>query len=298
MEINEEEAKIIKEVFTRYLNGDVPNAIAQDLNARGVTTTLGRAWNVQAIRQLLSSRHVAGIRVFRGQEIGRGTWPAIITEGMFREVQQRRTYRTTTYKASLKGRRFYLLRGIVICKHCTMQMSGSTGDSPQYRCSRHQRNDEAHCKRTVGAIKLEKFVIDAALDLLERLNPAGRLTETPVTTSDDGAITAARAELATAKEMWQNEELTLAEYREMKKTLEQRIKKHQPITITRPTAEILKGLTGPNARPRWKELEEVEDYAQMNAVLRYLFAAVIIDETTTERGVFDYSRIDIKQNPL
>jgi site-specific DNA recombinase len=36
----------------------------------------------------------------------------------------------------------------------------------------------------------------------------------------------------------------------------------------------------------------------MNAVLRFLFAAVIIDEHRGQRGIFDYSRIDIEPNPL
>lgn len=298
MEIIEDEAKIVKEIFTRYLNGDLPNDIAKDLNARGITTALGNKWHEQSIRQQLDSRHVAGIRTFRGQEIGRGAWPAIITEGMFKEVQERRSYRAAAHNAALVDKRFYVLRGIVVCKRCTTHMSGSKGNSPQYKCSRHQRNDEAQCKRTIGAKKLEEFVIDAALNLLERLNPEGRLIETGPSDADEGAIKKARAELAEAKEMWQNEEITLAEYREMKKTIEQRIKKHQPTTIARPTAEILKGLTGANARPRWKELEAAKDYARMNAVLRYLFAEIVIDETTAGRGVFDYSRINIKQNKL
>ncbi|MGH7106223.1 MAG: recombinase family protein, partial [Acetobacteraceae bacterium] len=291
MEVNEEEAAIVREIFTRYLNGHVPNQIAKDLNSRGIVTAQGRKWHEQTIRQQLDSRHVVGIRTFRGQELGRGVWPAIITEGMFREAQERRAYRAAAHNAALIDKRFYVLRGIVVCKRCTVHMSGSKGNSPQYLCSRHQRNDEAQCKRAIGAKMLEKFVIDAALDLLERLSPNGQLTEAVSTEADEGAIKAARAELDLAKKMWDNEEITLFEYREIKKRLEQRIKKHQPTTITRPTAEMLKGLTGPNARPRWKQLEEAEDHARMNAVLRYLFAAVVIDETSAGRGVFDYSRI-------
>ena len=36
---------------------------------------------------------------------------------------------------------------------------------------------------------------------------------------------------------------------------------------------------------------------RLNAVLRFLFAAVIIDEHRAPRGSFDYSRIDIEPNP-
>jgi site-specific DNA recombinase len=37
---------------------------------------------------------------------------------------------------------------------------------------------------------------------------------------------------------------------------------------------------------------------RLNAVLRFLFAAVIIDEHRGPWGTFDYSRIDIEPNPL
>jgi hypothetical protein len=36
----------------------------------------------------------------------------------------------------------------------------------------------------------------------------------------------------------------------------------------------------------------------MNAVLRFLFAAVLIDESHARTGEFDYSRIEIEPNPL
>jgi DNA invertase Pin-like site-specific DNA recombinase len=44
-----------------------------------VPTAKGRAWTETSIRRQLQSKHVAGINVHRGQEIGVGKWPAIIT---------------------------------------------------------------------------------------------------------------------------------------------------------------------------------------------------------------------------
>jgi hypothetical protein len=40
------------------------------------------------------------------------------------------------------------------------------------------------------------------------------------------------------------------------------------------------------------------DLQRMNAVLRFLFADVIIDKHHGTPGTFDYSRIDIEPNPL
>jgi len=52
-------------------------------------------------------------------------------------------------------------------------------------------------------------------------------------------------------------------------------------------------VTGPHARAAWQNLVDSADYAQMNAILRFLFAAVIIDESRAGKGRFDYDRIDI-----
>ena len=67
-------------------------------------------------------------------------------------------------------------------------------------------------------------------------------------------------------------------------------------TIVRPTAEVLAGLVGPNARASWNELAASGDTERMNAVLRFLFAAFIIDEHQGKRGRFNYGRIDIEPN--
>jgi site-specific DNA recombinase len=66
----------------------------------------------------------------------------------------------------------------------------------------------------------------------------------------------------------------------------------------RPTAGVLAGLAGPGAQAAWQRLTECGDRQRMNAVLRFLFAVVIIDEHRGKPGTFDYSRIDIQPNPL
>lgn len=68
--------------------------------------------------------------------------------------------------------------------------------------------------------------------------------------------------------------------------------------IDRPTGEVLGSVIGPNARPEWMKLEDAEDFARMNAIIRYVIAEVRIGENTTGRGVFDYSRVEIKRNPI
>lgn len=93
------------------------------------------------------------------------------------------------------------------------------------------------CNRAVKAAPVDEFVTEAALYLLEHLD----LTEVPAPSSlsaeDQAAIDADRQELDELKGMWQSQELTTREYREMRKTVEARIQALQQKMIVRPTVE-------------------------------------------------------------
>jgi DNA invertase Pin-like site-specific DNA recombinase len=291
-----EEAAIVREVFSRYLDGESPLRIAQDLHARDVRTAQGRHWSAPRVRELLGNRHVTGIRVFRGEEIGDGEWPPIIDRGTWLEAKARRGYRAATWTAdAARPQRFYLLRGLVTCTGCGKTMGGA---ATKYICNHTHRLDVPRCNRAVKAAPVDEFVTAAALYLLEHLD----LTEVPVPSSlsaeDQAAIDADRQELDELKDMWQSQELTTREYREMRKTVEARIQALQQKMIVRPTAEVLDGLAGPDARASWAALEDAGNFERMNAVLRFLFAAVKIKEATKRGRQFDYGRIDIEQNPI
>jgi hypothetical protein len=115
---------------------------------------------------------------------------------------------------------------------------------------------------------------------------------------DEATFAADEHELAELKDMWTHRELCTREYRQMRRTVEDRITTLQRKTIVRPTVEVLAGLVGPHARACWDRLAAEGQRQRLNAVLRFLFAAVIIDEHRGKTGTFDYSRIDIEPNPL
>ncbi len=292
------EAEIVREIFARYLDGDNPPQIAAGLNERGVPTARGCRWSAESVRAVVASRHVTGIRVFRGQDFGDGDWPVIIDRGTWAEAQDRRAYRASAY--AHRAFRFYLLRGLVMCKHCGKPMAGSlTNHTPSYACTRRKDRDGSPCARRIHAVTLEAFVSDAAVDLLTRLDVTGTPTATTaLSETDQAAITADDAELAELKDMWTHRELSTREYRQMRKTIEDRMDALRRKTIVRPTADVLSGLVGPGARACWDALAASGDAQRRNAVLRFLFAAVIIDAHRGKRGTFDYSRIDIEPNPL
>jgi site-specific DNA recombinase len=293
----EGEAVIIREVYARCLEGASPGEIARELNQRGEVTVSGKPWQPYAVRAVLASRHVTGIRVFRGQEAGDGDWAPIIDRGTWTEVQERRSYRASAYDR--RGWRFYLLRGLVVCKKCGWRMAGSTSKGASYMCARHTYLGPERCTRRIGAARLEEFVTDAAVELLTHLDVTGTPSAaTALAPTEQAAISSDEAELAELKDMWTSRELTTREYRAMRSIVEDRITTLRRKTIVRPTVEVLSGLVGADASAAWDRLADGGEVERLNAVLRFLFAAVIIDEHRGQRGTFDYSRIEIEPNPL
>ncbi len=178
-------------------------------------------------------------------------------------------------------------------------MGGSGGSGAKYVCTRHTHKlDAPRCNRVISAPILEEFVSDAAVNLLERLDLTDAPTASELSEEERAAVEADGRELDELKAMWNNQELKTREYREMRKTVEARIAEVERKMIVRPTAEVLDGLVGPDARKSWAALKEAEDYERMNAVMRFLFAAVKIKEATRRGRQFDYGRIDIEQNPI
>ncbi|MET7618365.1 recombinase family protein [Streptomyces sp. NPDC005408] len=289
------DAEIVREIFSRYLDGESTTAIATDLNKRKKPTALGKGWNSFNVRAILASRHVAGIRVFRGEELGQGEWPAIIPRGTWDEVQERRSYRTAASWGKYAPKHPYILRGLVVCKRCGNRMGGSGG---KYLCNRAARSDSNRCGRSASCAPLEKFVSDAAIKLLERLDVTGQESAAVLSEEDRAAIEGDRGELAELKDMWDKRELRTHEYRAMRRTVEERISKVERKLVVRPAVEVLRGLVGPDARRNWRELVKAEEYDRLNAVLRFLFNAVIIDEPTTKGRYFDFGRVDIDPNPI
>ncbi|MFD8223409.1 recombinase family protein [Streptomyces massasporeus] len=298
--IVEEEAEIVREVYRRYLDGESPHAIAQDLVARGIPTSKGKAWNPENVRHLLSSHFVAGLRFHLGEEVAVGTWPAIIDRGQWDEVQRLREYRAQQHQDTKKRPiRNYLLRGVATCT-CGARMGGTnSGRYAYYRCTRSDNTDQQKCNRSISAGPLEEFVRDVAIKVLTQLDTSGY--EPATTTRPEADVMADekdREKLRELKELWLNDDdFSTADFQAMRAPIVKRMKERQRKTVKRPVA-VLEGIAGPDAKANWERLEEAEDYARMNAIYRFLFAAVFVRPPTRKGRGFDTDRVDIKPNSL
>lgn len=297
MKVVPEEARVIQEIFERLTRGETPYAISEDLNKRGILTALGCAWTDAAVRHQLRNRRVAGICVFRGQEIGIGRWPAIIAREQWDFAQELLSFRSVAAQKKRAGqnRRTYILRGLVVCGNCGTTMAGCSGNC--YRCSRANLRDSNRCERTMRAEPLERFVEDAAVTLLTELAVSPQRKRTPAVEAAERAIVEDEQQLRELHDMWINKEIETPEYRKDRRTIQARIRDHEKKTIVKvKSATEIADLIGPDAHAKWAELTP----ERKNSVLRFLFSAIIIGPAAQGRypGSVDYGRIEIEQNEL
>ncbi len=111
-----DEAPIVREMADWALAGDSLYSIQMRLSQRGVKTKTGKDWKATILRAILISPHIAGMRVHRGVAIGKGTWPAIITEKEHARLVA--IYTNPARRVARGSRAVHLLSGIALCGVC------------------------------------------------------------------------------------------------------------------------------------------------------------------------------------
>lgn len=135
-EINEEEAALIREAVKRTFAGESTYSICGDWNARGIKTSTGRAWSQQAMKFMLISGRIAGLKEHHRQVVGKAAWPAIISKEDH-EALRARLNDPKRYKSVRTSPRRYWLSGLVLCSDCDLVMKiNHRADNKRlvYRC--------------------------------------------------------------------------------------------------------------------------------------------------------------------
>jgi DNA invertase Pin-like site-specific DNA recombinase len=110
-----ERAPIVLEVFERVAAGETEYSILQDLRKRGERTP-GVDWDYHHLPKMLRNIGYKGRRVFRGEDFNEATWPPLVPDELFDQVQEiiGAESRTTVRDYSVK----HLLSGIARCGVC------------------------------------------------------------------------------------------------------------------------------------------------------------------------------------
>jgi site-specific DNA recombinase len=181
----EAEAAVVADVARQVLAGVSLRRICGELNARGMRTSTGKAWQQTSLRTVLLRPRNAGLMQHRGQVVGPAGWPAILEEDTWRAVvavltnSGRRTQTTTA--------RRWLLSRLARCGVCGAPVkSSSTSGRTVYACAsgKHVVRDAAKVDAFVEAVVLERL---GRADARELLVP-GRKVDTAALHGRDTAL--------------------------------------------------------------------------------------------------------------
>lgn len=260
------EARVVTDIFARFVAGESVRGICAELNASGIPAALGGVWTVSGVARVIDAPRYAGLRVFRGEIVrddqGRPVaagWQPCVSVQMWQHAQQLRREQRQARSQADREPRDYLLTGLVECARCGHAMVGSAkGPYPFYACA-GSSSDPGHCGRHIAAGQLEAIAQERAIVLLEQ-----RDGQTPLTAS------------AVPARAWQDGVRRPAAR-----------DGHRAVRV-RPASALDGVLTGAGARFGWSRLPR----ARRKAVLRFLFAVIRVGAKTTARSVFDESRVE------
>jgi site-specific DNA recombinase len=161
------EAKAIARAAGDVLAGSSLRQIARRWNETGVRTAEGNEWQPPAVRRVLLSARIAGIREHHGEVIGDAAWPAIIDRATHERLRAllldpaRRTSRSD-------ARRYLLSSGLSICGRCKSPLvAAPKGHGVRtYACRANKRGDGCGGIR-ISAELLDEILTEAVLFRLD-----------------------------------------------------------------------------------------------------------------------------------
>ncbi|WP_218952022.1 recombinase family protein [Amycolatopsis anabasis] len=158
------------------LRTESPSQVAKEMNQGQRAHPMPGRWNPAKIRNIALNPALAGLRVFRGEIIGKGNWPAIITEEKRALVVAR--LGDPSRRWIRDGVRVkYLLSGIMLCSVCEQGVgTRKHGGQMRYRCAEgHLTRDMAKCDSLVVEAVLTRLMSKDARELFHFENHAQEL---------------------------------------------------------------------------------------------------------------------------
>lgn len=201
IEVNEEQAKIVRFIFDEYIKGKGALSIAFELTKKGVKPPRAQFWRAQEIKYILQNKTYTGkvlwgwrhadykknqqrkLRDHKGI-IEQGQHKAIIPESIFLLAQKEKQIRGNSQKGRGKLSRG-LLTGIAKCIRCGSGVTYLTRHhnrkkknpkwndtiTYEYLCGGYKYSGICQ-RRVISATKLEEFVLNQIKNLIN--NPTAR----------------------------------------------------------------------------------------------------------------------------
>lgn len=190
--INDEEAKIVEEIFTMYTNCYGYAEMLQRLDGLGYKTKINNSFSKSSINSILKNEKYRGVYVYNRkkefdfnrkrrpkekppEEVIRieDGMPRIITDEMFYKANHMLT-KNRLRSGSYNAKKPYLLSGLVVCEECGGSLCGNsrTGGKTtsmyrSYRCSSktNKKTKACNCKE-IRKEYIENYVLDELSEII------------------------------------------------------------------------------------------------------------------------------------
>ncbi|MGH3381340.1 MAG: recombinase family protein [Actinoallomurus sp.] len=296
-EINEEEADLIREAVKRTFAGESTYSICGDWNDRGIKTSTGRAWSQQAMKLMLISGRIAGLKEHRRQVVGEAAWPAIISREDH-EALRARLNDPKRYKSTLTSPRRYWLSGLVFCSDCELVMKiNHRADNHRlvYRCPPPKMGG---CGRSIVYDDLDEMMTALVIRRLNDPQLLRDLAAREATAEEEGQGIVEKIEGDERRLKLLEEQLStdgdeeelpelIASVRAVRKRIAERRNRLAQLAGAAP----LVGMDVSELRNRWADLLP----QQKAGLLRAAGIAKVLVKGTTLRGRFDPERVELEQ---
>ncbi len=129
-------APLVKAGYAAVLAGASLGDICRAWNAAGAYTRTGKPWTADTLSRFLRRPRNAALRDYKGEIIGKATWPALVDESTWRAAQT--VLEAPERKPGRKSVRRHLLTGVARCGKCGHYLSASyhTDGRIIYRCTK------------------------------------------------------------------------------------------------------------------------------------------------------------------
>jgi site-specific DNA recombinase len=257
--------------------------IAVRMNDTDLPPTRGGKWQSSGVAQILANPRTAGLRAYKGEIVGPGTWAAILSQERWHEVCTALNLRAQPKRGGKRS----LLTGLVRCGVCGGPMSRTNAsDRAELRCVKRPELVTG-CGQSINAAAVEKHITAAVLEVLGDVRPTPTRKAAPGWADNVAKL---RADLAELAEMMGAGRMTMAEWKAARGPLEERLKAAEAASGRDDVQAALVRLAGTDGTltERWDTI----DLAAKRRLIGLVVERIIIGPNV-RRGPTDLRRVSV-----
>jgi DNA invertase Pin-like site-specific DNA recombinase len=279
--IRDDEADAIRHAARRLLEGD---SLADVCRAMPLLSSTGRPWTRKAMRTMLRSGRVAGLREHHGEVVANAVWPGILDRSTWEAV---RASLGDPRRKIMKPATKYLLTGLAVDTYGRKLIARPNQSGARSYVTEQPAPGKPGVR--VEADPLEALVVETVLRVTDTTSFASsEATEN----LDVSKITNLEAELAELAELRGSGTISMAEWLVVREGLQARLDAaREALGVPERPKVTTVGLDKPGAlREAWDGLS----IADRRDVIAALVEAVVVGPAVKGRNTFDADRITVR----